>query len=111
MDEERIGVLSSATTTVALFEEEVVEECGERRMVAVVVNGEDGERGVAAEAGLGTRGGGGCLCMQGGGAEGSIMRGIKGSGMRGAECFDARLDGSLSIHFGVGRRQDSEDAG
>lgn len=29
--------------------------------------------------------------------------------MRGAECFDTLLEGSFSIHLGVGRRQDSED--
>lgn len=32
--------------------------------------------------------------------------------MRGAQSFDTLLDGSFSIHLGVGRRrQDSEDAG
>lgn len=82
-------------------------------VVVVVVDGKnEGGGGVGVEAGVGTRGGGGCLCMQGGGTEGSIMRGIKGSGMRGADCFDTRLEGSLSIHLGVGRRQeDSEDPG
>lgn len=76
-----------------------------------MLDGKDEEGGVGVEAGLATRGGAGGLCMQGGGAEGSIMRGIKVSGMRGAEYFDTRLEGSLSIHFGVGRRQDPEDAG
>lgn len=81
--------------------------------VVAVVDGEGGEGGgVGVEACLGARGEGGCLCMQGGGgAKGSIMRGFKGLGMRGAEYFDTLLEGSLSIHLGVGRRQDSEDAG
>lgn len=82
-------------------------------VVVVVVDGEGGEGGgVGVEARWAARGGSGCLCMQGGGgAEGSIMRGIKGLSMRGAEYFDTLLEGSLSIHLGVGRRQDSEDAG
>lgn len=84
MDEERIGVLSSATTTVA--SEEGEEESGGR-----IACREDEEEGVGFE-GLETLGGG-CLSMQGG----------EGSGMRGAECLQTRLEGSLSIHFGVGR--------
>lgn len=81
-------------------------------VLVVVVDGEDEEGGgVGVETSLGSRGEAGCLCMHGGGAEGSIMRGIKGLGMREVGYFDTLLEGSLSIHFGVGRRQDSEDAG
>lgn len=81
-------------------------------VVVVVVDGEEDEGGgVGVEASLRSRRGAGSLCMHGvGGAEGSIMRGIKGLGMQGAECFDTLLEGSLSIHFGVGRRQDSENS-
>lgn len=71
----------------------------------VVDGGEDEGEAVDFEGCLETRGEGGCLSMEGG-AEGSSMGGgVKSSGMRGAESLEARrFEGSLSIHFGVGRR-------
>lgn len=77
IEEERIGVLSSAMTTVALVlvaeEEEEVFESGGTRMV---VHGEEGEgeEGLGVDVFLEARGGGGggCLSMQGGPDSSSI---------------------------------------
>lgn len=102
--------MTTVASLVVIVEEEEAVESGGRRMV-VHGGGDEGE-GVGFEGFLKARGGGGCCLSMQGGAEGSsIVRGVKGSGMRGAEYLETRLEGSLSIHFGVGRRQDSADSG